>query len=103
MLLLVRPGQHSHRAHDALLLRTLSRHTPDQFAHSLVGVADLDGCGCCACLRVFDCSFCVLLRAARREAKDAHAGETRQQAKILEATRMAHEQEMVEREMIPRV
>jgi hypothetical protein len=43
------------------------------------------------------------LRAARREAKDAHAEETRQQAKILEATRMAHEQEMVEREMIPRV
>lgn len=37
-------------------------------------------------------------RTARREARQAHVEETQQQAQLLEATRVAHEREMAERE-----
>ncbi len=40
----------------------------------------------------------VQARAARREANQAHTEETHQQAQLLEATRVAHDQEMAERE-----
>src|SRR5437879_4714344 len=37
-------------------------------------------------------------RAGRREAHDAHAEEIREQTRLLEATTLAHEQEMAARE-----
>jgi hypothetical protein len=62
------------------------------------GVASVAAAGAALVTVLYARATVVQARAARREAKDAHAEETRQQAQLLEATRMAHEQEMVERE-----
>jgi hypothetical protein len=62
------------------------------------GVASVVAAGAALVTVLYARATVVQARTARREARDAHAEETRQQAQLLEATRMAHEQEMRERE-----
>lgn len=62
------------------------------------GIASVIAAGAALVTVIYARATVAQARAARREAKDAHAEETRQQAQLLEATTMAHEQEMVERE-----
>ncbi len=62
------------------------------------GVASVVAAGAALVTVLYARATVIQARAGRLEAKDAHAEETRQQAQLLEATRMAHEQEMVERE-----
>lgn len=62
------------------------------------GIASVIAAGAALVTVLYARATVVQARAARLEAKEAHAEETRQQAQLLEATRMAHEQEMVERE-----
>jgi hypothetical protein len=62
------------------------------------GMASVVAAGAALVTVIYARATVIQARAGRREAKDAHAEETRQQAQLLEATRMAHEQEMVERE-----
>jgi hypothetical protein len=62
------------------------------------GVASVVAAGAALVTVLYARATVVQARTARREAKDAHAEETRHQAQLLEATRMAHEQEMRERE-----
>lgn len=62
------------------------------------GVASVIAAGAALVTVVYARATVIQARAGRREAKDAHSEETRQQAQLLEATRMANEQEMAERE-----
>jgi hypothetical protein len=62
------------------------------------GVASVVAAGAALVTVVYARATVIQARVGRREAKDAHAEETRQQAQLLEATRTAHEQEIVERE-----
>ena len=62
------------------------------------GVTSVIAAGAALITVIYARATVVQARAARREAKDAHAEETRQQVQLLEATRLAHEQEMRERE-----
>jgi len=62
------------------------------------GVASVIAAGAALVTVIYARATVVQARAARREARDAHAKETQQQTQLLEATRMAHQQEMKERE-----
>lgn len=62
------------------------------------GVASVVAAGAALVTVLYARATVIQARAGRREAKNAHADETRQQAQLLEATRIAHEQEMTERE-----
>jgi hypothetical protein len=62
------------------------------------GVASVIAAGAALVTVVYARATVAQARAARHESREAHAEETRQQTALLEAMRMAHEQEMVERE-----
>jgi hypothetical protein len=62
------------------------------------GVAAVIAAGAALVTVVYARATVAQARAARQESRAAHAEETQQQTALLEATRMAHEQEMVERE-----
>jgi hypothetical protein len=61
------------------------------------GIASVIAAGAALVTVIYARATVVQGRAARRESRDAHAEETRQQAQLLEATKLAHEQEMTER------
>ena len=62
------------------------------------GIASVVAAGAALLTILYARATVVEARAARQEAKEAHAEETQQQAQLLDATRVAHEQEMTERE-----
>lgn len=66
--------------------------------NTLGGVASVVAAGAALVTVLYARATVVQARTARQEAKDAHAEEARQQTELLEATSMAHEQEMIERE-----
>jgi hypothetical protein len=61
------------------------------------GVASVVAAGAALVTVIYARATVVQGRAAERESRDAHAEETRQQAQLLEATTIAHQQEMNER------
>jgi hypothetical protein len=79
-------------------LRTVVKVLIADALNTVGGLASVVAAGAALVTIMYARATVVQARTARQEASQAHAEEAQQQAQILEATRLAHEQEMAERE-----
>lgn len=66
--------------------------------NAIGGIASVVAAGAALITVLYARATVMEARAARQDARQAHAEETQQETQLLQATRLAHEQEMAERE-----